>query len=126
MRRIKQPYSRFFIFCQKRLCSYDIPFLCVWAGKYIRFSIASNGMSQTMNNEKLRHIISIIGEERVESVYQFIGGEKMSFAALYRQLLFDKISVRISEGQSFRQIAKDLYISRMTVYRTFRRMRRRK
>jgi hypothetical protein len=73
-----------------------------------------------MNAEKLRHIISIIGEKQVEEVYEVTGGEKISFATLYKQMLIDKIKNRISSGQSFRKIAGDFRISRMTVYRIFR------
>jgi Mor family transcriptional regulator len=77
-----------------------------------------------MNTEKLRHIISIIGEERVEKLYDFTGGEKISFAVLYKQILSDKIKQRINAGHSFKQIAKEYYISRMTVYRILRRSKR--
>lgn len=73
-----------------------------------------------MNSEKLHDIISIIGHERIEKVYEVTGGEKISFAALYKQLLLEQVKKRIDAGHAFRQIAKDCQISRMTVYRVFR------
>lgn len=77
-----------------------------------------------MNNEKLRHIISLIGEDKIKKVYDYSKGEKISFAALHRIVLFDKIKERIGKGQSICQIAKEYCISRMTVYRIFHRLRR--
>lgn len=73
-----------------------------------------------MNSEKLHHIISIIGEERVEKLYEVTKGEKISFATLYKQILLERVKEQINSGRSFKQIAKDCHISRMTVYRIFR------
>ncbi|HET6991234.1 MAG TPA: helix-turn-helix domain-containing protein [Bacteroidia bacterium] len=72
-----------------------------------------------MDSEKLHHIISIIGEERIEKVYEVTKGEKISFAALYKQILIERIKKRIDSGKQFRVIAKEFRISRMTVYRIF-------
>lgn len=74
----------------------------------------------SMNSEKLHHIISIIGEKRIEELYEVTKGEKISFATLYRQILLERVKTQIDAGRSFRQIAKDCHISRMTVYRIFR------
>lgn len=74
----------------------------------------------TMNTEKLHQIISLIGEKQIEKIYSVTRGEKISFATLYRQVLIDRVKMRINDGLPFRKIAAEFNISRMTVYRIFR------
>lgn len=72
-----------------------------------------------MNYETHHELVTLLGEDAIEAVYNVVGTQRISFAALHQQVRRKKILGLINEGASFSAIAQQMSISRMTVYRVF-------
>ena len=73
-----------------------------------------------MNSEEAEEIITILGAEKVEKLYEYLGSKKISFAALHALLLKKQICEALKSNKiSFSVLAKKLGVSRMTLYRLY-------
>jgi transcriptional regulator with PAS, ATPase and Fis domain len=73
-----------------------------------------------VNSEDIEGIIAIIGEEKAEKLYQYLGSRKISFAALHKLLLRKQICEALKSNKiSFSALAKKLGVSKMTLYRIY-------
>lgn len=69
-----------------------------------------------ITKDKIHKAIEVIGIENAEKLYSIFGNEKVSFAGFHREILKTKAAV-LSGKKSIAKIAKELKLSRMTVYR---------
>jgi DNA invertase Pin-like site-specific DNA recombinase len=73
-----------------------------------------------MDIEKHTQLVQVLGKERIEKAYELLKAEKISFALLKKIAQREEIRQSINEGIPFSQIAKKLNISKMSVYRFFK------
>ncbi|HET6990254.1 MAG TPA: helix-turn-helix domain-containing protein [Bacteroidia bacterium] len=73
-----------------------------------------------MDQEQMNALITVIGEEQIEKAFDLVGSEKISFSRLRLWVRKRRVEKALREGQSFARIAKRFEISRMTVYRIFK------
>ncbi len=67
--------------------------------------------------EKHKRIIEILGEEKVDELYYFLGSEKISLVQLRRILWEEKIKRSLDGKKSIAQIAKGNGVVKTTIYR---------
>ncbi len=73
-----------------------------------------------VNTEELEGIISILGKEKAEQLYEYLGSRKISPATLHKYIHDREICEALKSGKiSFSELAKRLGVSRMTIYRMY-------
>lgn len=71
----------------------------------------------TENESKYHDILNILGEKKVDELYQLLGSEKISIASVKKFSLKRKIFTSLIGFKKVSDIAKENCISRMTIYR---------
>lgn len=69
-----------------------------------------------MSTEEAEHIISIIGEEKAEELYNYLGSKRISFASVHDYLKFKKLLPLITSSKAVQLIARQLRVARSTIY----------
>lgn len=69
------------------------------------------------NKNKYQEIIDLLGIETVEKMYRLLGPEKISAATLMKIIVEHKIILSLKKYSSVKKVAKENYVSRMTIYR---------
>ena len=67
--------------------------------------------------EKYKRIIEVLGEEKVDDMYYFLGSEKISFATLKRIMHQNKLRELAAGKKPITQVAKENGVSAKTIYR---------
>ncbi len=62
-------------------------------------------------------LIEILGEDRINMVYELMKSKPVSFSTLRFMLKRKKIMLEISDGKSVKDIIKAYNLSKMTIYR---------
>ena len=75
--------------------------------------------TKQMNNELVLELIRILGEDKIVQAHCLSKNERISFAALYKYLLRQKLLIQLKskEYMSVAAIAKKYKVSKMWVYR---------
>jgi AraC-like DNA-binding protein len=77
-------------------------------------------MPKNVDIENALEIISIIGTEKVKKVYSLVSWQPVSFAALAKIIKFDEVEKALDNSYSLNQIAKNMHVSKKTIYRLFK------
>ncbi len=67
--------------------------------------------------EKYKHIIEILGEEKINELYFLFGSEKISLVTLRKILWENRVRKSLNGKKSIAQIAKENGVVKMTIYR---------
>ena len=70
--------------------------------------------------EKLTAIIAILGEAKVEALYQLTGSEKISAASLRKIIKKEKIKSSIKDNKPFAKVVTESGLHRSTIYRNLK------
>lgn len=77
-----------------------------------------------MDNEDISEIIKILGKDKIEELYCYIGSKPVSISRLHRFLLNLNICEELRNGTTtFREIAKKIGISEKKVSRVYEYMK---
>lgn len=78
-----------------------------------------------MDSEETKEIISILGKEKAEELYNYIGSKKISPAKLHKFIQDEQICEDLKSNKiSFSDLAKKYRVSLMTIYRLFHRLKK--
>ena len=73
-----------------------------------------------MEEEEIIEIISILGEDKIDKLYQYIGCKPISVSRLFRFIRDHQICVELKNSKTdFAELAKKYNISLMKIYRLF-------
>ncbi len=67
--------------------------------------------------ERYKHIIEILGEEKINELYFLFGSEKISLVTLRRILWENNVRKSLNEKKSIAQVAKENGVVKTTIYR---------
>ena len=70
-----------------------------------------------MDKELAHEIINLLGEERINELYNLANSEPVSFAKLMRIIREQKLHLAVTNHCCFKDIATKHKVSKMTVYR---------
>jgi len=77
-----------------------------------------------MDDEDISEIIKILGNDKIEALYLYIGSKPISISRLHRFILDHNICEELRNGTTtFREIAKKFGISEKKVARLYRYMK---
>jgi uncharacterized protein YerC len=76
------------------------------------------------NYEKHLNIINVLGEQKVNELYRFLGAEKISMATLKKVIEKTRIAGSLFENKPITRIATEHGVSRMTIYRQIKKSNR--
>jgi DNA invertase Pin-like site-specific DNA recombinase len=74
-------------------------------------------------DKKYLDIIEILGEQKLNRLYEILGSEKLSVAALKKYLESNRIKESLNFSKPISRIASENGVSKMTIYRYLRKMK---